>query len=89
MGNWKRKGLLQLPSVSVENIMKKNSTVWHKRQTKEGRSWSHIKMNSVERGMYHSIITTGRVVLSESQKRFQDPKRSCGIGTSFPYERSG
>ncbi len=83
------KVLSQSPDVSAENIMKKNSTAWRRRRTKEGELWRHIKMNSVEHGMYRSIIMTGREELSESQERFQNQKRSYGVGTSFPYERSG
>lgn len=58
-------------------------------ENKEGRLWRHIKMNSMERDMYRSIIMTEREELPESQERFQDQKRSYGVGTSFPHERSG
>ncbi len=36
MKNWKKKVLSQLPDVSVENTMKKNSMAWHRQRTKEG-----------------------------------------------------
>lgn len=58
MRDWKKKVLSQSQGVSAENknTMKKNSMAWRRRRTKEGELWRHIKMNSVEHGMYRSII---------------------------------
>lgn len=54
------KGFITIAGRVSRKYMKKNSTAWRRRRTKEGRLWRHIKMNSVERGMYRSIIMTGR-----------------------------
>ena len=75
--------LSQLPDVSAENIMKKNSTAWRRRRTREGRLWQHIKMNSVGRGMYRSIITTGWARTAEKSREVSKPKEKLRSGNTI------
>ena len=74
------KGFITIPDVSAENIMKKNSTAWRRRRTKEGGLWRHIKMNSVEHGMYRSIIMTGRVRTAGKSREVSRPKEKLRSG---------
>ena len=81
--NWKKKVLSQSPDVSAENIMKKNSTAWRRLRTREGRLWHHIKMNSVGRGMYRSIITTGWARTAEKSREVSKPKEKLRSGNTI------
>lgn len=79
MSNWK-KGFITIAGRVCRKYYEKNFTAWHKRQTKEGRLWQHIKMNSVERSIYFSIITTGRGRLAKKSKGVSRPKEKLRSG---------
>ena len=49
-------------------------------ENKEGRLWRHIKMNSVELGMYRSIITTGWARTAEKSREVSRPKEKLRSG---------
>ena len=49
-------------------------------ENKEGGLWRHIKMNSVEHGMYRSIIMTGRGRTAGKLREVSKPKEKLQSG---------
>ena len=54
-------------------------------ETKEGRLWRHIKMNSVERGVCRSIIMTGRTRTAGKSGEASRPKEHILRTRLLPY----
>ena len=52
-------------------------------RTKEGWLWRHIKMNSVEHGMYRSIIMTGRGRTAGKSREVSRPKEKLRSGNTI------
>lgn len=77
------KGFITIAGRVSRKYYEKNSMAWHKRRTKEGGLWRHIKMNSVEHGMYRSIIMTGRGKTAGKSREVSKPKEKLWSGNTI------
>lgn len=77
------KGFITIAGRVSRKYYRKNSTAWRRWRTKEGKLWRHIKMNSVEHGMYRSIIITGRRRTVGKSREVSRPKEKLRSGNTI------